>query len=110
MFAGIGWAAVRVAGSGSSRFPSPDILASNGSRILAIECKSTKKRYQYLEHSQLRQLQQFARTFNAEPWIAVKFSTNWRFFKPEDLKRTKNKFGVAFDAPNAKFFLDLTRS
>lgn len=110
MFNGIGWAAIRVAGSGSSRFPSPDVLASNGSKVLAVECKSTKSKYQYLELSQLRQLKQFAKVFSAEPWIAVKFSTNWRFFKPEDLSQTKKKFGVTNESQKAKFFSDITRT
>ena len=34
------WAAIRVAGSGSSKYPSPDILAGNNLRKLAIECKA----------------------------------------------------------------------
>jgi len=109
MLAGSGWAAIRVAGSGSSKFPSPDILASNGSRVLAIECKSTKSKYQYIDTSQLNQLTEFARTFNAEPWIAVKFSSNWRFFRPEDLSKTKRRFGITSDDKHAKFFSDLTR-
>ena len=33
-------------------------------------------------------MQEFSRIFKAEPWLAVKFSTEWRFFKPEDLKQT----------------------
>ena len=31
------WAAIRVAGSGSSKYPSPDVLAGNNLRKLAIE-------------------------------------------------------------------------
>ena len=36
-----GWVCIRVAGSGSSRYPSPDILAGNAMRRVAIECKVT---------------------------------------------------------------------
>ena len=36
------WTAVRIAGSGSSKYPCPDILAANISRKIAIEAKSTK--------------------------------------------------------------------
>jgi len=32
-----GWVAIRSAGSGSSQYPSPDILAGNAMRRLAIE-------------------------------------------------------------------------
>jgi len=109
MFAGIGWAAIRVAGSGSSKFPSPDVLVSNGSKVIAIECKSTKSKYQYLNPLQLKQLEIFAKTFNAEPWIAVKFSTDWKFFKPSDLAQKRKSFGITAETQNAKFFADLTR-
>jgi len=109
MFAGIGWAAIRVAGSGSSKFPSPDVLASNGSKVVAVECKSTKSKYQYLEPAQLRQLDTFAKTFNAEPWIAVKFASDWKFFKPSDLDQKKKSFGITNEDQNAKFFSDVTR-
>lgn len=109
MFAGIGWAAIRVAGSGSSKFPSPDVLVSNGSKVIAIECKSTKKKYQYFNPLQLKQLEQFSNSFNAEPWLAVKFSTDWKFFKPKDLAQKKKSFGVTIEHKDAKFFSDLTR-
>ena len=38
-----GWSAVRVAGSGSMKYPSADVLATNKLRRLAIECKTSKK-------------------------------------------------------------------
>ena len=94
MLWGLGFAAIRAAGSGVSRFYSPDVLASNGSKIVAVECKSTKHGYQYFDPEQIRQLKEFSRIFGAEPWLAVKFSTTWKFFKPEDLKPTKNAFVV----------------
>ena len=43
------WAAVRVAGSGSMKYPSADILASNKLRKLAIECKVIKEHKKYFE-------------------------------------------------------------
>ena len=109
MFAGIGWAAIRVAGSGSSKFPSPDVLASNGSKVIAIECKSTKKKNQYFNPLQLKQLNEFASTFNAEPWLAVKFSAEWKFFRPDDLAQKQKSFGISSDHKDAKFFIDVTK-
>ncbi|MGB9675417.1 MAG: Holliday junction resolvase Hjc [Candidatus Nanoarchaeia archaeon] len=94
---GLNFAAVRAAGSGVSRFYSPDVLASNGIKTLAIECKSTKHDYQYFEPEQIRQLILFAKQFGAEPWLAVKFSKEWKFFRPEDAKQTKNFFVVKKD-------------
>ncbi|MEM4714343.1 MAG: Holliday junction resolvase Hjc [Candidatus Nanoarchaeia archaeon] len=91
---GRNFAAIRAAGSGVSRFYSPDVLASNGSKILAIECKSTKHKYQYFEPQQIDDLLKFAKLFGAEPWLAVKFSGEWKFFKPEDLKKTQNFYVI----------------
>ena len=42
MLWGSNFAAIRAAGSGVQRFYSPDVLASNGSKVLAIECKSER--------------------------------------------------------------------
>ena len=43
MFWSVKWTACRIAGSGSSKYPSPDIIAANRARKLAIEAKITKE-------------------------------------------------------------------
>ena len=53
------WATIRSAGSGSMKYPGPDLIASNKARVLAIECKSTKKNKQYLEEYDIKQLKDF---------------------------------------------------
>ncbi|MGM5479852.1 MAG: Holliday junction resolvase Hjc [Nanobdellota archaeon] len=81
-----GWAAVRVAGSGSSQFPSPDILAGNKGRRLAIECKITTESKKYIPLEDIRHLEYFAKVFGAEVWIAVKFFRKpWAFINVEDM-------------------------
>jgi len=90
MFWEKGYAAIRVAGSGSSRFPCPDVLASNGQKTFAVEAKATKTNYQYFRKDQIEQLINFSQTFNAEPILAVKFSTKWYFFYLTNLSITKN--------------------
>ena len=40
LFHKFGWSAVRIAGSGSSKYPCPDVLAGNGFRRIAIEAKA----------------------------------------------------------------------
>jgi Holliday junction resolvase len=107
MLWGANFAAIRAAGSGVQRFYSPDVLASNGKKTLAIECKCTKHKYQYFDKEQVRQLIEFAKIFNAEPWLAVKFSTNWKFFKPQDLKETAKAF-VVTNQENSKLFSDIS--
>ncbi len=84
-----GYAAIRVAGSGSSRFPCPDVLASNGQKTFAVEAKATKTDYQYFRKDQIEQLINFSQVFNAEPILAVKFSSSWHFFYLTSLSITK---------------------
>ena len=107
MLWGSNWAAVRAAGSGVSRFYCPDVIASNGNKTIAFECKSTKYKQQYLNPQQIKDLQEFAKVFKAEPVIAVKFSTEWRFFKIDDLAQTKNNFVITSDSQKSKFFSDV---
>ena len=107
MFWGSDWACLRVAGSGSSPFPCMDLMAGNGSKSFAVECKSTKYARQYFKPEQINQLKYFSNLFGAEPLIAVKFSAEWKFFNVSDLKPTKKGFVVDRNHKNAKFFSDI---
>ena len=49
MFWGENWACLRIAGSGSIKYPSPDLLVGNSLRRLAVECKTTKDSKKYFE-------------------------------------------------------------
>lgn len=90
-----GWAAVRVAGSGSSHYPSPDVLAGNGVKNLAVECKSSGEKRRYLTKDEVDNLVLFSRTFGAEPWIGVRFNAlPWYFLPAAELKKTGQHFVV----------------
>jgi Holliday junction resolvase len=97
-----GWSAVRIAGSGSNRYPSADVLASNKLRKLAIECKTSKETSKYLANDEVGQLKIFAEIFGAEPWLAVKFNKEeWFFLSLEDIKQTEKGFVISInDAKN----------
>ena len=85
-----GWGCLRAAGSGSIRYPCPDIIAGNASRRLAIECKSTADIKQYLSRKEINELIEFSKIFGAEPWIGVRFDRmEWFFLNPEDLDETE---------------------
>ena len=89
------WAALRSAGSGSMKYPGPDLIASNKLRTLAIECKSTKKDKKYLDKHDVSQLGEFCDIFGAEPWFAVRFSRmNWLFLSIEDIEKTENGYVI----------------
>ena len=83
------WLACRVAGSGSSRYPAPDVIAGTANRKIAIECKTSKDDMKYIPRDDIFQLKEFALTFDAEPWVAVRFNrTEWYFLRPEQLEDT----------------------
>lgn len=90
------WAASRVAGSGSIKYPVPDILASKNKRQLAIECKVTKSDSQYLTKEEVADLRTYAAITGAEPYIAVRFAREeWRFLSPDELDVTATQFVVS---------------
>ena len=100
------WASVRIAGSGSMRYPSADILATNKLRKLAIECKTVKKPWKYIEKEDIGQLKEFAELFNAEPYVAVKFSKKeWLFLTLEDLEETNKAFMINIEKAERKGIL-----
>lgn len=90
------WAASRVAGSGSIKYPVPDILASKNNRLLAIECKTTKNDCQYLTKEEIDDLKTYAKITGAEPYIAVRFAREeWRFLQPDALDVTISQFVIS---------------
>jgi len=96
-----GWVAIRSAGSGSQQYPSPDILAGNNLRRVAVECKATADTKKYLTKKEVDELVFFANKFGAEAWIAVKFDRmDWYFINIEDLEKTDKSYSI--DIPMAK--------
>ena len=98
-----GWSAIRSAGSGSSPYPSPDILAGNAMRRVAIECKVTKESKKYFPPEELEQLQTFSKKFGAESWIGIKFAREpWYFLMLEDLEQTGSNWAVSLEMAKRK--------
>ncbi|MBN1502641.1 Holliday junction resolvase [Candidatus Woesearchaeota archaeon] len=101
-----GWAALRVAGSGSMQFPSPDILAGNRLRVLAIECKVSRNDKKYFLKDEIKQLNNFSSYFGAESWVALKYyREEWRFINTEDLRETKRGYCISKDVAKIKGLL-----
>ncbi|MBI2662314.1 Holliday junction resolvase [Candidatus Woesearchaeota archaeon] len=93
-----GWVCIRVAGSGSSRYPAPDLLAGNAMRRLAIECKMVGNDKKYFDRDEIDQLQMFARKFGAESWIGIRFPTEkWHFLMLEDLEKTGTCWAISVE-------------
>jgi Holliday junction resolvase len=89
------FAAIRVPGSGRSyKRPHPDIVAGNGQRYIALEVKSTKKKYKYLTKQEISDLEEFCSIFGSEPWIAVKFGRTLKLYTPQDITPTEKGYRV----------------
>ena len=100
------WVAARIAGSGSMRYPSPDIIASNKLRKLAIECKTCIEKSKYFPKEDIGQLKKFADMFGAEPWIAIKFKNyDWYFISLEDIAETKKSYIIDVNIAKSKGLL-----
>ena len=90
-----GWVAIRSAGSGSMQYPSPDILAGNNLRRVAIECKAVNDIKKYFTAKEITELVFFANKFGAEAWVAVRFDRiDWFFLTIEDLEKTNKSYYV----------------
>ena len=95
MFWGKGWACLRSAGSGSMKYPGPDLLVGNKIRRMSIECKSTKHNKVYLNEHDVNQLKEFSNVFDARPWFAIKFARKeWLFLALDDLYRTDKGYVI----------------
>jgi Holliday junction resolvase len=107
------WTACRVAGSGSMKYPSPDIIANKEGMNLAIECKATGSNNQYLEKREVDELVEYATKAGARPLIAVRFNRKeWRFLNPDDLNITEKNFAVTQELADLKglTFEELTKT
>ncbi len=86
------WVCVRVAGSGSTKYPAPDLLASNGFRKIVMEVKVVNASKKYFTGQEIRDLNFFGEKFGAESWVGVKFSQNqWFFIPTSELEETKSE-------------------
>lgn len=105
---GKGWASCRIAGSGSMRYPSADILATNKIRTLAIECKTSRDDSRYFTKEEIEQLRTFSKLFAAEPWIGMRFDrSDWLFVSLEDLQLKENSYLISKElAKNRGLLLD----
>lgn len=81
----------RIAGSGSTPLPAPDLVVGGMNRVLAIECKSGKGRRD-INAKQIEELKLFSKVFGAEPILGVRFDNMpWYFLKLENIGKTSGK-------------------
>ena len=99
------WIAARIAGSGSMRYPAPDIIAGNDERKLVIEAKISKDPRIYIPRAEIEALLIFAAKFRAQALLAYRFDRqDWKFIAPEHCEHTDKHYvittttrGISFD-------------
>jgi len=104
-FWSFGWPCIRVAGSGSNRYPSPDLLTGHDGRMLAIECKTIAGDKKYFSKEEIDNLKFFAREFGAEPYVTIRFGKIWYFFSLDDLEEKDNTFLASLEMAKMKAML-----
>lgn len=86
------WVCVRVAGSGSTKYPAPDLLAGNSARKIVMEVKTVNSTKKYFTGQEIRDINYFADIFGAESWVGIKFQENqWYFIPTSELKETSSE-------------------
>jgi Holliday junction resolvase len=91
-----GLAVLRVAGSGSTSLPSPDVVAMKPGMQLAIECKAWSKAYLRISNAQMEELYKWSEMAGAELYIAWKIPRKgWRFLKPEQFNDSPKGFNIS---------------
>jgi len=103
MFHKSGWSVLRSAGSGVISIPNPDLIAGKKGRILAIECKSSKRNIKrYIKEKQIKELKEFSKRLGAEPWVGVRFNNEeWFFLSLNKLTKSKGN-NFVLDLKNVK--------
>lgn len=98
--------AVRIAGSGSIKYPCPDIIAGNRSRKIVIESKVTKEKQKYFMKKEIEELKKFGNMFGAEPWVALKFKNiEWLFLPINELKSTSKGYSINIETARLRGIL-----
>lgn len=93
---GRGFAVMRSPASGSGRrHPQPDLLASDGDRIVGIEVKSTSGDPVYIPKEEIEKLEEFCEKFGCVPLLGARFDRHgWVFSRPEDCQETENSYKI----------------
>lgn len=90
-----GFAVSRVAGSGCSTLPTPDIIAVKNKISVAIECKTKIGEYLNIKESQIEELKTWEKLSNCKSYIAWRLGKDsWYFLELKDLKKTKKAYSI----------------
>jgi len=90
-----GFSVVRIAGSGTSPLPAPDIIAIKKGRIIAVECKARKTKNLAITVAQIGELLDWAGRAGAESLVGWKIPRKgWFFLEPGQMRDTGKFFTI----------------
>ncbi|MGI6589142.1 MAG: Holliday junction resolvase Hjc [Candidatus Iainarchaeum sp.] len=102
-FSKVGFAVLRVAGSGVSPLPSPDVVAIKGGRILAIECKAWKGEYLAIPRTTMLDEVNWAKVAGAEFFVGWKVPREgWLFVRFNDFHDAGKNFMISLKEARVK--------
>ena len=91
-----GFSIARVAGSGSSSLPCPDLIALTSNKRLAFECKAHDSNYLNIPVQQMEELISWAGNAGTEFFIAWKLPRKgWHFLGPKLFKKNKANYSIS---------------
>ena len=92
----LGFSVARMAGSGKTSLPSPDIIALNKYKKLAFECKAWNGNYLSIPAQQMRELISWGKKAEVEMFVAWKMPNHgWFFLKPEHFNSSEKHFSIS---------------
>ena len=92
----MGFSVARVAGSGATSLPCPDILALKPEKQLAFECKAWAQSYLTIADAQMQELQQWSKQAGVDFYVAWKVPRKgWIFLKPRHFNKTAKGYCVS---------------
>ena len=96
LFYNLGFSVVRIAGSGKSSLPAPDIVALRPGKQLAIECKAWKGNYLNISNQQIQELASWSERAGTDFFVGWKIPhKGWKFLKPEQFNRSQKAHSIS---------------
>jgi Holliday junction resolvase len=90
-----GFAVLRVAGSGSSSLPCPDLIAIKKGSGVSIECKTKKGLYLNIKQCQIEELKIWEETSGFKSYVAWRLGKDkWYFLHYSSLNKTKKAYSI----------------
>lgn len=91
-----GFAIARVAGSGSTPLPCPDIIAMKNSKAFAFECKAWNSMHLSLSKQQMEELLEWSEIAGSQLFIAWKIpKEGWLFISPSHFNKNLKNYCIS---------------